>query len=253
MRKLIIAAISFFSIANAYSWNATQDFEQGFYWSTFPVNMKVIDSNATRLNLMKRLADESVQIWQNVVVGQLWSMSAQQVASASGNIIRWSNNFSAETGLDANSILAVTIRYTGGPYIARAEIIVNGNNVINQSESNLKTVLLHELGHTLGLDHSQYSNAVMAANLILGYNGLHSDDQQGISAVVGETQRRQAIGYVSPLSQSEETQSNSPLSCGTVDMSGGSGGGGGNTIFSLGIGLLLALIAVARPLKRKGN
>lgn len=253
MRKFFLITLSFLALTNAQAWNATQDFNQGFYWSALPVNMKVIDSDSNRLNLIKRLTDESVQIWQNVIVGQLWNMSAQQVASAGGNIIRWSNNFSAETGLDANSILAVTIRYTGGPYIARAEIIVNGNNIINQSESNLKTVLLHELGHTLGLDHSEYSNAVMAANLVLGFNGLHSDDRQGISAVVGETQRRQAIGYISPLSQSEDTQSASPLNCGTVDMSGGAGGGGGNTIFSLGIGLILALLAAARPFKRKGN
>lgn len=253
MRKLFIATLSFLSVTSAQAWNATQDFNQGFYWASLPVSMKVIDTDSNRLNLIKRLTDESVQIWQNVVVGQLWTMSAQQVASAGGNIIRWSNNFSAETGLDASSILAVTIRYTGGPYIARSEIIVNGNNIINQSEANLKTVLLHELGHTLGLDHSEYGNAVMAANLVLGYSGLHSDDRQGISAIVGETQRRQAIGYVSPLSQSEDTQSSSPLNCGTVDMSGGAGGGGGNTIVSLGIGLLLALIAAARPVKRRGK
>lgn len=252
MRKLICAIVSVFSVTQAQGYQLTEDFVNGFYWQSLPVNMLVIDSDSNRLSMLKRLTDEAVVTWENVGIQNLWTMSAQQVASARGNSIRWSNNFAADTGLDPNSILAVTIRWTGGPYIARSEIIINGNNAINQSESNLRTVILHELGHTLGLDHSQFSNAVMAANLILGFNSLHSDDRAGIKAVTDETLRRQATGYISPLAGSEETTSESPLSCGTVDMTGGDGSGGpGNALFSLALGLMMALVAMGKGLKKR--
>lgn len=257
MRQLLFAIVSALSITSAYGYRFTQDFDintGGFYWRSFPVAMTVIDSDANRLNLLKRLADEAVVTWENVVIttANLWTMSAQQAGSLRGNTIRWSNNFSAETGLDSSSILAVTIRYTGGPYISKTEIIINGNNPINNSETNLRTVILHEMGHTLGLDHSEFSNAVMAPNLIFGFNGLHSDDRAGIAAVASETLRRQATSYISPLSAQETTESESPLSCGTVDLGQGGGGSGpGNGLFSLALGLMLALIASAKGLKKR--
>ena len=253
MRQILCAILSAFTISSAYGWNPTRDFADGFYWSNFPVQMTVIDSDSNRLAQLKRLSDQAVVTWENVVTSaNLWTMGSQQVGASGGNIIRWSNNFTAETGLDSNSVLAVTIRYTGGPYIAKSEIVINGNNAINNSESNLRTVILHELGHTVGLDHSQYSNAVMAANLILGFSGLHSDDVTGIQQVTQQTLQRQATGYISPLAGQETSESQSPLSCGTVDMGGGgSGGGPGNGLFSLALGLMVALLAAAKTFKKR--
>lgn len=229
----------------ALAYRETIDFQQGFYWSRFPVSMIVADANATRLQQIKGLVDQAAGEWESGLEN-LWNITGVQ-SSASGNVIRWSNNFGNETGLDENSVLAVTIRYSQGPYIVKGEIIINGNNRLNGSDSNLHTVIVHEMGHTLGLDHSEYNNAVMAANLIFNYQGLHWDDQAGMAAIVGETKRRQAIGFVSPLSSAEEEESSSALgSCGTVDLGGGSGGGGGNMILSLGLGMLMTLALFKR-------
>jgi len=245
MKRLLMTFLLMTFSVSGWTYQFTQDFKNGFYWSSLPVQFIVMDTDSQRLSMIRSLAQEAVDEWQDALIDSLWNIGSQQSAPVSNrNIIRWSTNFAQETGMSESSTLAVAVRYTGGPYIARGEIILNGKHPINSFPNQLKTVLVHELGHTLGLDHSDVQAAVMAPSLDLNYDGLHYDDVQGMSVTVQETRRRQAIGYISPLSR-QETQS-SAMSCGTIDISGGDGGDGGgpmNLIFSVGIGLFVMLIS----------
>lgn len=240
MLSLLLVSVS------SWAYRFTRDFTDGFYWSSLPVQFIVMDVDAQRMNLISSIAQAAVSDWQDALIDSLWNVSTQQGSPVSNrNIIRWSTNFAQETGMSESTTLAVAVRYTGGPYIARGEIIINGKHPINSFPNQLKTVLVHELGHTLGLDHSEVNEAVMAPSLDLHYDGLHYDDIQGMSVTVQETRRRQAIGYVSPLSRNETSQS-SAMSCGTIDISGGEGGGGAgptNLILSLGLGLMIMLLS----------
>lgn len=224
----------------AWGYRLTKDFRNGFYWENFPVKITVKDSNSTRKALLQQLSQEAIGEWESRTGLSIWNFNA---SGGTSNIIRWSTNFASETQMDASSVLAVAIRYTEGPYFAKTEIVINGNHPdIKNNNANLLTTLTHELGHTMGLDHSEDWDAVMAPTLQQPYFGLAGDDVDGMSEAHDTTVRRQVTGYISPLA-SEESESSSPLSCGTVQAAGsaaGSATSGG--LVSLSIGMLMGFV-----------
>lgn len=208
----------------AHAYNLTRDFIDGFYWASLPIKITVVDSVPSRKNFLIELARTSINAWEARSGLNLWSLGE----GGTNNIIRWSDNFAAETKMDSRAVLAVAIRYTEGPYFAKTEIIINGTHPLLYSGgpgqqfnpgyanyTNLKTTLIHELGHTMGLDHSNDYTAIMAGTLQTGWNpGLAEDDNQGIHAAHSEMEHRQMIRYVSPLAF--EQKNSQALSCGTT-------------------------------------
>src|SRR5262249_60394198 len=63
---------------------------------------------------------------------------------------------------------------------------------VNGSYPDLYSVTLHEFGHSLGLEHSSLSTAVMWPTIMGLYTGLSDDDIAGIQAIYGA---RQADAY----------------------------------------------------------
>ncbi len=227
--------------APAWGYNLTQDFTNGFYWASLPVKFTILEKDPTRKALLDRLAAAAVEEWERETELSLWDLAS----SGTNNVIRWSSNFAAETKMDPQSVLAVAIRYTNGPYFAKSEIVINGgHSAFNSPYSainniNLATTLVHELGHTLGLDHSENMLAVMAPTLQYPYNGLQEDDLDGMKDVHAQTENRQLTRFISPLAYSAGSEGKSPLSCGTT-ASATTGGGGG--LASLGLGMLIGFV-----------
>jgi hypothetical protein len=222
----------------AWAYQLTSDFMNGFYWVSLPINIMVVESNADRKRLLENIAQTAISEWESRSGLSLWSF----LQSGSTNIIRWSTNFAAETRMDPSSVLAVAIRYTDGPYFAKTEIVINGNHVLNQNQTYLRTTVTHELGHTMGIDHSNVEEAVMAPTLQAFYSGLHQDDVEGMQAAYYETEHRQLIRYVSPLAFNKETQTTQPLNCGTVSAVSASGMGSNSGLLSLFSGLLITFV-----------
>ena len=243
MKKVfLLLALVIASISQSWAYKFTSDFAAGFYWATLPVEITVVDSDATRKAKLESLTQVAMNEWMNSVGSQIWSFYMSDIgATASGrNVVRWSTNFQAETGMNASTTLAAAIRYTSGPYIARTEIVINGSHSMTQNDYFLKTILIHEFGHTVGLDHSDDPYAIMAPSLQLSYSGLGSDDINGMNAVISKTMNYQATGYVSPLSK-ESDQVSSPMSCGSVNLLGSS-----SNMYSLLGGFLMSLVGFIR-------
>lgn len=231
-------------ISKAEAYSFTSDFKNGFYWASFPIKMNKFAAVQSDSAMLESLANSAVDEWENAVGKDIWEMSAvQNTSSYSGNYIRWSDNFGAETGYDPSRTLAITIRYNQGTFFQSTVIILNGSiSYLRQNYANsLRTTILHEIGHTIGLDHSADSGAVMAASLG-SVSRLQSDDIQGMNALMDETINRQATGYVSPLAASEKKVA----ACGSIEdiskNSGGSGGAMANFLGSLIVGMMFIAV-----------
>lgn len=231
----------------AHAYNFTVDFNNGFYWASLPIGMNKFVTHPSDGPELSQLVAQSENAWEGAVGRELWSFNSGWIVTStfSGNYIRWSDNFGAETGYDPNQTLAITIRYTRGTHMTRTEIILNGNmsSLRNNEGGLLDKTILHEMGHTIGLDHS-FQPAIMGA-FASNISELQWDDVQGANAVIDETLFRQATGYISPLATSTTTEEFS--TCGSVSFvnkdDSGSGGGPGSFGTSLILGLLLSVMA----------
>lgn len=252
-KKMAISIIplllmAFFLSSKAHAYSFTSDFTKGFYWQNFPIKMAKFVTDPNDGALLEQLTNQAIAEWENAVGKNLWDIAAVQTSSSfSGNYIRWSDHFGDETGYDPTKTLAITIRYNQGTYFQQTVIILNGNIAyLRQNWGNaLKTTILHEIGHTIGLDHSG-QNAIMAANLTT-LTTLQLDDIQGANAVVDETLRRQSTGYVSPYSATSTEKKGLGPACGTIeDVGNGQGPGNAASNFIGALFLGFGFIALAR-------
>lgn len=250
MRRILFL-LTLLSSLSVHAYKLTGDFLQGYYWQTLPIQMVVLASDEEEGEDLLRVVEEAKAEWEGAVGAELWDFSAGYAIGSSPvkSFIRWSNNFSKETGFDENTVLAIAIRYGVGPYFAKTEIILNGKNLMmRNSEVDLKKVIIHELGHTIGLDHSNQT-AIMAPS-ISSIETIQYDDIAGANAAYSETVKRQRTGYAMALAtQSEQRQSldMKALGCGSIGFvgdEGGSSGGGNNPLLSITIGLALVSLVL---------
>lgn len=242
MLKLIYFHFIFLLTSKVWSYSFTQDFLNGFYWASLPVKFIIIEDEPQRKSMLSELTQSAVEQWEAETGLNLWDVTS----SRSSNIIRWSKRFTEETKMDSSTVLAVAVRYTDGPYFAKSEIIINGNHPsFNSSSSslnkmNIGTTLVHELGHTMGLDHSDNMLAVMAPTLQIPYNGLHSDDIDGMKDAHSEIEFRQQTRFISPLAYKEKVESSGQLTCATTTSVSAQAGNG--NMISLGLGMLMSFV-----------
>jgi len=247
-----LSLMAFLFSLGVQAYNFTADFNKGFYWNSLPVTMKPFASNNYDANNLNQFVALSVQAWESATGKNIWNIEPLEMSSQyTGNFIKWSENFGNETGYDPNTTLAITIRYNRGTFLERTVIILNGSIAyLRQNVGNaLRTTILHEMGHTIGLDHSNVFGSVMYPTLSQSYQ-LANDDVEGMNALIDQTMRRQETGFISPFAASSNQEK--VMACGTiVDISQSkppSGGFGGS--FLSGAMMMVLMYALARRKER---
>jgi hypothetical protein len=120
------------------------------------------------------------------------------------NDIFFSTSSSYFSGNNVLAITQVSFRESNGEII-EADIILNDNVTFVDTEAAadipngkyfLGSILTHELGHSLGMGHSEVKNASMFFNLIRGQDTLTADDIAGIHTIYPTTTKGTITGSV---------------------------------------------------------
>jgi hypothetical protein len=212
LNKLLITFSLLLAMHYANAYQFTSDFKMGYFWMNFPIYFTVNPANVDDevFRMTEDALSDAIETWYSSASNpiRVWEFVPWEQAQGNGSIqvVRWSNNFSGETGYSALGTMAVTVRQSTVPYIRKSEIIINTSHSSLRMQDNLSLVLIHELGHTIGLDHSNQAGALMYASLSFGPMGnreLTQDDVDGYNAVVAENINRQRYG--SALSQQSDS------------------------------------------------
>jgi predicted Zn-dependent protease len=154
-------------------------------WNYSNVPIKVLNNSTTLSSVSTaNLIDQAIAEWNGAS-----SFKIQKVSS-SNNQIRFVSNFA----MYGSAVVGVTeVNYNSSGVINTASILLNeenynftatpgmalGNNVY------LKDVVTHELGHFVGLGHSEVLNSSMFYQNFPGQSELAADDKAGVKTKYG--------------------------------------------------------------------
>jgi len=166
-----------------------------------PLRWGTQSTTITRVNNGEGLVPGQVDNALNFSLSQWNETQAFQVSQinlSSNNELKFDANFSYGSG-----ILAVTeVSYGVSGTINSAKIILNDKDFdftidsFNYSKVYLPTVLTHELGHFLGLSHSEVLDASMFYSFFRGQETISSDDISGLRSKYKKTNFGRIHGYV---------------------------------------------------------
>jgi hypothetical protein len=249
-----MALLTLLSFLSASAYRLSSDFLQGYYWGALPVTLTLVAKNEEEGADLEETLSLAKAAWESRIGIELWSLDPTIFyADRPGNIVRWSHEFASETGED-NNTLAITIRHRSGTHLVRTEIILNANrpDLYYDTSGILLPTLIHELGHSLGLGHSEVSAAVMYYSLTYAKK-IHEDDVAGMEDLVRQTTERIGQNYQSPqiAQESSKESGKSPLSCGLMALTGDVPGPPPGAVMALGMGIILLLNQILTLLKRR--
>lgn len=209
MKSICIFLMTTLLLINSHAYtlgSATNSNLQG--WTDGNVQLLVNLANCPAQIDIVGLVTAAAEAWNNVPTARLkitYGGTTTSTALAASPTIYCETNFQTVTGADENFVVGAANFATSGGRIVQGLLALNvstGNgNIANYDESFLKIIMAHEIGHILGLGHSDSTKALMYYDAGAKNNfSLSQDDIDGIS-------------YLYP---SDESRDNTLAGCGTM-------------------------------------
>lgn len=215
IRSIVSAALIAPALAHSFTLSATTGDGQG--WADPNVKFLVNPANCPAGMDVPALIAEAAKLWNNVPTSRInitYGGATTSTTDSSPPTVFCAVNFGAVTGADEAQTVGVgrgSPSVLGGP-ITSGLLILNASaaagSIARQSPEVVKTIVAHEIGHVLGLGHSQEPSALMWYSAGAKTNALLSqDDVDGIS-------------YLYPRNELGQDQ---PFGCGLVNSIGSRG------------------------------
>ncbi len=186
--KSLIYLVAFFSALNSNAFTLSNS--SGVKgWANNEVTIVVNTTNCPSGVDVVALIKDAMDVWNNVPTSSLKVKYGGTTSSTTdGNpvVAYCSTNFAADTGgADEDSVPGVA-RGNGNSVLTSGLLILNASsgdaNIASVSRIGLEVVVAHEIGHVLGLGHSQSADALMYYTYSLKSDlNLAQDDIDGIS------------------------------------------------------------------------
>lgn len=182
MRTLLLLLFCFPAFANQSSLNAGG---KPLSWSNANIPLSVVTGNGDLTGAtVNSIVSQSVSQWNAETPVQIVP------TNSSINELRFKSDFS----IYGPGVIGVTeLTYTSGGSIQQAKIYLNDENytfrstpgLYSSGEVYLGDVVTHELGHMLGLSHSEVLDSTMFYAAFPGQSTLGADDKSGVRGKYG--------------------------------------------------------------------
>lgn len=200
--KVRIVSLFFFICSNLFGYVLQRDSVGNFVkWSESSSSVSIyIDSSNSSISSssdVTNIITNSISTWNN--------NSQFDLIARSGNGQEDGRNDvyfdSSDSVFAGGAVLAVTKTYYSESKgkIIEADIVIRDDGMISSTRGNtnyLGDIVTHEVGHFLGLDHSEVIFSSMFYSSVKGQDTLHTDDIAGTSALYGASNSGSISGNV---------------------------------------------------------